>query len=223
VKFSGNARRLLQGVDARLLAARAERDLAVLGDGAEAGVVVGEDDPVVAAVVQEEEADAEVLGEARHEGEVGLLVLDDDLALGVRVGEAHLDLGPAEGDELQLLRDDRGHAAAEEDVLRLDQREPLHARDEHDTVRAVPGLGREHVRGLGDHPVDRSRLLAPHLEDQGSLRAGEIAEREGGALQRDEIDLEAVELRDGLPAEDALDLESARVEVVRFEAGFGVG
>ena len=192
-----DAHRLFELVDVAALAAGPEGDLGRAADAVEPGVAVGEDHHVAAVSLLEEEADAEVLGEARDEGEVGLFVFDDGVARGVGVVEAQLEVVALhQPRRLELGADHVRHRGVEKDVARLDQAQPVGARHQHQAVRRVRRLGVEAIVGARDHPRDAAGLAAVALEDEGGLGAGELVDLEPLNVLADDDDLELEELRE---------------------------
>ena len=206
-----------------MLSARAKRKGGHPLDAPETPAMVGKDHLVRAVLLVEEVRDTQVLGEARNEGQIGLAVLHDKLARRVLVEEAEVNVSTGEADQRELLLDDVGHREVEEDLLELDEGQPMEAWHEPHPVRRVCGLGVEQVDERREHPVDRADLDAVTLEDQGNRRTKNFLGIEGIGVGRDQVDIEPERLRDGFPPDETTNMHAGDVEVLGLEAERAVG
>ncbi len=152
-----------------------------------------------------------------NEGEIRLLVLDHELAHGVRGHEPELDVFAGEAHQRELALDDVRHAEVEEDLLGLHQREAKGARREAETEGAKRRLAVEGVLDAGDHAVDTPELVAAQREDQIGLGADEIVERELARGEHHDLKVEGEELGDRLSPFHPRDLDVLAGEVGGLE------
>ena len=173
----------------------------------EAVVAVGEDDDLRlrVAILLEIERDAVVLAEPGDEGEIRLLILDDELTGRVFTHDAEVHVRVGEAGVFELLLDDVLDRHLLVDVGGERQGRPPHARHEPKDVLAVPGLGEAPVAHSGEDAVDASdfgglgAICAHPPEHETCHRAQEGAVIQALRLVADQVNVELVELVDVLP------------------------
>ena len=193
-------------------------------DALEAKVVIGEDDDLAVVALLEEVRDAHVLAETRDEVEVGLGVLDDEVAYGLVAIQSKLEVGlERKTDGFELLADDVGDAQVEEDVGGSCLAECPDARLHDQPVVGVvqsTHIGMrdaEHPLRAGHEPVHATQGAVEIVEIERSGPADEVFDCELGVEVREGIDLEPKQLRYALAAHRPLNVQD-RVDSVDFES-----